>query len=142
MKESLPKTILVPTDFSDASRHALHRAADVARACSAELTVIYADRFRPLDETDGEDVERSKAAATARLQEEVRREVPPNIPVDSFVVVDTPVAAILNVAKERNVDWIVMGTHGRSGLTRLVLGSVTEQVLRRADRPVLTVRSA
>ncbi len=142
MKQPLPKTILVPTDFSDASRQALHRAADFAQACSARLTVIYADRFTPPDETDRENVEQSKAAATARLQDEVRKEVPPDVPVDSFVVVDTPVSAILGVAKERNVDWIVMGTHGRSGVSRLLLGSVTEQVLRQADRPVLTVRAA
>ena len=142
MKQSLPKSILVPTDFSDASRQALHRAADVAQSCSAKLTVIYADRFTPPDEIDGENLEQSKAAANARLQEEIHNEVPPDVPVDSFVVVDTPVSAILNVARERGVDWIVMGTHGRSGVSRLLLGSVTEQVLRRADRPVLTVRSA
>lgn len=142
MKQSLPKTILVPTDFSDASRQALHRAADVAQACSAKLTVIYADPFSPPDEIDHENVEQSKQAATARLREEVRKEVPANVPVESFVVVDTPVSAILNVAKEKNMDWIVMGTHGRTGVSRLFLGSITEQVLRQADRPVLTVRAA
>lgn len=146
MQQVLPKTILVPTDFSNASREALHRAADVAQACSARLTVMYADSFAQPPETADEDlaarVEQSKEAAAQHLREEVRTEVPPNVPVDTMIVADNPVDAILHAAKEKDVDWIVMGTHGRTGVRRLVLGSVTEEVLRHADRPVLTIHSA
>lgn len=145
MQQALPKKILVPTDFSEASREALHRAADVAQACAAQLTVIYADPFTApadADEDIANRVAQGKEAAIARLQEEVRKEVPANVPVDSFVVVDEPVSAILEVAKDKDMDWIVMGTHGRHGFNRLLLGSVTEEVLRHADRPVLTVRQA
>jgi nucleotide-binding universal stress UspA family protein len=146
MQQALPKTILVPTDFSDVSREALHRAADVAQACSARLTVMYADSFAQPPETSDDDlavrVEQSKLAAAEHLQDEVRSQVPANIPVDTMVIVDNPVHAILHVAKEKDLDWIVMGTHGRTGVRRFVLGSVTEEVLRHADRPVLTIHPA
>lgn len=144
--QALPKKILVPTDFSETSREALHRAADVAQACSAQLTVLYADPFTaPAEAADAEldsHLAERKEAAAEHLKEEVRREIPANIPVDTLVVVDTPVAAILDVARDKNMDWIVMGTHGRSGVSRLFLGSVTEEVLRQADRPVLTIHKA
>jgi len=60
--------------------------------------------------------------------------------VESLLVEDTPARAILETAREREADLIVMGTHGRSGLSRVMLGSVTERVLRESDRPVLTIR--
>ncbi len=142
--EALPKRILVPTDFSKASRAALQQAAEVARACSAKLTVMYADTFTPT--TAGDEittqVEETKEAAATHLKDDVKELVPPTVPVDTMIVVDQPVSAILKTARDKNVDWIVMGTHGRRGVDRLVLGSVTESVLRQSDRPVLTVRAA
>jgi nucleotide-binding universal stress UspA family protein len=66
---------------------------------------------------------------------------PANVQVETVIVTNTPVEAILGLAKEENVDWIVTGTHGHSGVKRFVLGSVTESVLRQADRPVLTIRA-
>ena len=142
--QALPKKILVPTDFSEPSRAALQQAALVANACSAKLTVLYADPFvPPLDPLDDVTTRtaRSKEEAARHLGEEVKELVPPNVQVETMVVVNTPVSAILDVAKEKDVDWIVMGTHGRTGVKRLVLGSVTEEVLRGTDRPVLTVRA-
>ena len=142
--EALPKKILVPTDFSEPSRAALQQAAEVARACSAKLTVMYADTFTPA--TAGDTItaaaEGTQEAAETHLKDEVRQLVPPAVPVDTMVVIDQPVHAILQTAKEKDVDWIIMGTHGRRGVNRLVLGSVTESVLRQADRPVLTIRAA
>ena len=58
------------------------------------------------------------------------------------MTVGAPVTEILRTARLKDADVIVMGTHGRTGLTRMVMGSVTEQVLRRAPCPVLTVRPA
>ncbi len=142
--EALPKKILVPTDFSKASRAALQQAAEVARACSAKLTVMYADTFMPpvaLDEVP-ERADETKEAAEIHLKDEVKAVVPPTVAVDTMIVVDQPVHAILQTAKEKNVDWIIMGTHGRRGVDRLILGSVTESVLRQSDRPVLTIHAA
>jgi nucleotide-binding universal stress UspA family protein len=142
--EALPKTILVPTDFSNASRAALQQAAEVARACSAKLTVMYADTFTPPAAGDviPAGIEGTKEAAETHLKDEVRQLVPPTVPVETMIVNDQPVHAILQIAKEKNFDWIIMGTHGRRGVDRLVLGSVTESVLRQSDRPVLTIRAA
>ncbi len=141
--EALPKKILVPTDFSEASRAALQQAAEVARACSAKLTVLYADEFvpGPGDELPVRTVG-SKEDAENHLKDDIKQLVPPTVPVHMIIVDDSPVPAILKIAKEEDVDWIVMGTHGRSGVPRLVLGSVTESVLRQTDRPVLTIRAA
>jgi nucleotide-binding universal stress UspA family protein len=142
--EALPKKILVPTDFSDASKAALHQAAEFAKACSAKLTVMFADPFEP--RTAGDEIPRrntvSKVDAENELKKEVKELVPENVLVDTMIVVDSPVPAILKTAKDKNIDWIVMGTHGRHGVDRLVLGSVTESVLRQSDRPVLTIRAA
>lgn len=143
--EALPKKILVPTDFSETSRAALQRAGEVAKACSAKLTVIYADEFvAPPDMVDELPARsaRSKDTANKHLAQEVQELVPPNVEVDTLVVENSPVNAILQVAKEKDVDWIIMGTHGRTGVRRFVLGSVAEEVLRQSDRPVLTVRKA
>lgn len=150
MKPGLPKKILVPTDFSNASREALEEAAAVAKSCSAELVVLYAD---PL--ISSPDIERElpnkfldmnereqKAVIEIHLKKKVEEVVPAGVHVETVVVIGSPVAAILKVANDTNADWIVMGTHGRQGLHRLVEGSVTEQVLRHADRPVLALHVA
>ncbi|MDS0281375.1 universal stress protein [Haloarcula onubensis] len=63
-----------------------------------------------------------------------------DVAVETAVVPGTPYRAILDYADEHGVDLIVMGTHGRTGLDRYLLGSVTEKVIRTADQPVLTVR--
>ena len=62
------------------------------------------------------------------------------ISAETQVVIGTPVAEILTMARVKEVDLIAMGTHGRTGVARLVMGSVAEEVLRRAPCPVVTVR--
>jgi len=64
----------------------------------------------------------------------------PSVPCVRRVTVGDPASEIVNVAKEENVDLIVMSTHGRKGISRLLMGSVAELVVRRAHCPVLTVR--
>ncbi len=135
-------TILHPTDFSDYSRHALHLACALARDYEARLvvlhawmtpTVIYGEGAIPLDP----DV----------YSQEVREhldalEVPDaGLDVEKRLAEGDPVTQILEVAGAINADLIVTGTHGRTGLGRLLMGSVAEQVLRKANCPVLTVKA-
>ena len=62
------------------------------------------------------------------------------VAVEAIVVVGKPIEEILKVAKEKKIDLIVMGTHGRTGIPHVVIGSVAENVVRKASCPVLTVR--
>ncbi|MGZ7037178.1 MAG: universal stress protein [Thermoanaerobaculia bacterium] len=146
----MPKRILVPTDFSAASRAALREAVAVAEACSAELVVLYADtlvpsliveqelpnKFLDMKEPD------QKSAIEGHLRKSIDEIVPKSVSVVPLVVIGSPATTILSIAKEKNADWIVMGTHGRTGVERLFAGSVTEEVLRHADRPVLAIHAA
>lgn len=142
-----PSRILAPVDFSDLATYALRYAAAIAQRSGAQLTVLYADTFLPpphftyAQVTDiAATLEASKLQAKAELDRYVAEHVPAGVNVEAVVAEELPVTAILRVAEDRKVDLIVMGTHGRSGLTRVMLGSVAERVLRETNRPVLTVR--
>jgi universal stress protein A len=137
--------LLVPTDFSATSEIALHYALDIAPPGAAihvlhvihdaSLMAAYPDGFYV--EPPGQR-ERLIEEATARLTEIARTAARPNLTTE--VVVGWPVGAIVQDAKLRDADLIVMGTHGRTGLAHALLGSVAERVLRTAPCPVLTVR--
>ncbi|MCS6817194.1 MAG: universal stress protein [Blastocatellia bacterium] len=142
-----PRRILCPTDFSELATFALRYAAELARCSKASLLVMHADPFLPppyLTAGQFEEMlqalERTKAATRRYLTEYVRNVVGTEPDVEPLLVEDTPARAILETARQREADLIVMGTHGRSGLSRVMLGSVTERVLRESDRPVLTIR--
>ena len=134
--------ILLPTDGSDASDRAVEQAVGLARETSAELHVLFVVEDIPyapemMDDTVGEELqgigEEAIAAIEARADEA-------GVDVVSAIRKGAPHSAILEYADGEGVDAIVMGTHGRSGLDRYLLGSVTERVVRTADVPVLTVR--
>jgi nucleotide-binding universal stress UspA family protein len=142
------KTILVPTDFNELATAALRYAAQIAAATGAEIVVLYADRFEPPAEFTAAQAQLlagSIAESRRRADEEliayVREVVPEGIAVRTIVREDFPATAIRVLADEVNVDLIVMGTHGRGRLSRILFGSVAEAVLRDTRRPVLTVRS-
>jgi nucleotide-binding universal stress UspA family protein len=134
--------ILVPTDFSEPGNQALDRAIDLAAKFEAKLTLlhvfelpllIYAtDIYLPTDELERRAADALRDAATAAQARWPK--------VESMFAEGTPWERILDVAKERGVDLIVMGTHGRHGIARTLLGSVTEKVVRMSEVPVLTVR--
>lgn len=147
MEKFQPHLILCPTDFSELATFALHYAKDMAACSGARLLVLYADPFLPPPYVTARQVdelvpalERSKQAARDHLAGYVREQVGEAVETEAIVVEDWPAPAIVNTAERGNADLIVMGTHGRSGLSRVMLGSVTERVLRETDRPVLTVR--
>jgi nucleotide-binding universal stress UspA family protein len=135
------RTILHPTDFSAYSEHALELAAALARDYQARLIIMHAVEPMAIG-FDGMVVPRSEEELDAlhRKLEEVR---PKNrdIAVQHEFVKDDPVTAILRTIAGENCDLVVMGTHGRTGLGRLLMGSVAEQIVRKAACPVLTVKT-
>lgn len=135
-------TILYPTDFSPRSAHAFEVACALARDYEAKLVVAHVKAppevvYGEVGILPPEPVEIRKG-----LQADLARVRPPdaNIPVEHRLLEGSAAEEIVKLAKEVGADLIVMGTHGRTGLSRLLLGSVAEVVLRRAPCPVLTVR--
>ena len=135
--------VLFTTDGSDASLSALDHALDVADRYGATLHVLYvADTNRDSVTVVGDEVVdalvREGEAAVRPVVERARAR---GLHVVDEVVQGDPATAIAEYADARGVDLIVMATAGRSGVDRLLLGSVTERVMRTADASVLTVRA-
>jgi nucleotide-binding universal stress UspA family protein len=142
------KKIVVATDFNDLATAALRVSATIATQTGAELVVVYADRFDPPSEFTSQQVativqaiEQSKTRTRKQLETYVRRNVPESVAWRVAVADDVPSTAVNAIAKAEGADFIAMGTHGRGGVQRLVMGSVAEDVIRDAEVPVLTVRS-
>jgi nucleotide-binding universal stress UspA family protein len=136
------KRILVPTDFSETSEAALRYGVELARRFGARLYLLH------VAEHPGEAVEdECSTGLFERMQNDAydrlpyllnvkdRRELRP----ECAMRLGTPWEEIVQHADEHDIDLIVMGTHGRDGLARVLLGSVAETVVRRALCPVLTV---
>lgn len=142
------KKIVVGTDFSELATAAVRFAANLAVKTGAELIVVYADTFEPpleftATETSHliETLEGSKRQARAELARYVVETIPAGVEWRALVVDAFPAAAINEVAQSEHADLIAVGTHGRTGLKRLILGSVAEEVMRTAKVPVVTVRT-
>ena len=137
--------VLCPTDFSDHSRRAFEHAVALARWYEAGITVLHVQPFLPPAATFPPVFSPFSLDRVPhdRIVEELRRFSGPSASVGiraDVVVKDGPAAAgILDLARALPADLLVMGTHGRGGFERLVLGSVAEKVLRKASCPVLTV---
>jgi len=126
-------TILHPTDFSERSESALRLAWSLARDHGARLVILHA--VAPTEDPWFQQDLNELRAKVNQLP------VPgTEVQVERQFSEGIPVLEILRVAAETNSDLIVMGTHGRTGLGRALLGSVAEQVVRRALCPVLTVK--
>ncbi len=144
-----PKLILVPTDFSEPAAHALRYASALGERFGAHLLVVYADPFTlPIDFTGTApgnfEPLRDQMVGEAREQLVAHAElnISTRVPFDTRVIVGAPVNAILDQARESGANLLVMGTHGRSGVRRLLVGSVTEAVVRAATIPVIAVTSS
>jgi nucleotide-binding universal stress UspA family protein len=140
------QSILVPSDFSECSEEALAYGLELARRFGAELHLLHVIQdpitqpwaaegfsvplFEVVDEWRQQAVERLKAAVPEADRARVR----------VVSVVATPYTEILDYARAHRIDLIVMGTHGRGGVTHMLLGSIAERIVRRAPCPVLTVR--
>jgi nucleotide-binding universal stress UspA family protein len=138
--------VLCPVDLSEPSRHALDHAVAVTRWCEAKLVVLHV--FSPLPSPIPVDVEALSPELIAPIEpDHVRRFCSPSLstlesPVEILVKEGNAEHEIVNQAEHRVADLIVMGTHARKGVKRLLVGSVTERVLRTTHVPVLTVPPA
>jgi nucleotide-binding universal stress UspA family protein len=137
------RTILHPTDFSPGSDAAFRYACDLALDYDAKLIVVYAQGPVIPMGADGivisPDPDELRAVAEAQLSG--IRPANPAVRIERLYRDGPAPGVILDVAAESKADLIVMGTHGRTGIGRLVLGSVAEEVLRKAPCPVLTVKA-
>ena len=123
------KKILYPTDFSSYSNQAYFHALGLAETYGASLTVVYVHA----PGTSGD-------KNYWRGQLEQVRPVNPKIPVSHVLLEGDPAAEISRYAADAGIDVIVIGTHGRTGVDRLVMGSVAERVMREATCSVLVVK--
>ena len=135
------KTILVPLDGSPLGELALTPAVDLARDKGARLILLRAAEAHTLvaDPTEAQvaavrEAEDYLAAVRARVAAAITE-------VETSVWYGPPAEAIVEAARYRGADLIVMSSHGRSGLGRLVLGSVAEMVLRATPTPILLIRA-
>ncbi|WP_458207606.1 universal stress protein [Haladaptatus sp. NG-SE-30] len=134
--------ILLPTDGSETTEKAARQALDIAATYDAALHVIsVVDRtVVPPDvraDIVYDELERGADEAVSEIEAEAKDA---GTDVETAVITGTPHRAILDYADDNDIDLIVMGTHGRRGIDRYLLGSVTEKVVRLSDAPVLTVR--
>ena len=145
------ENILVPTDGSDTATVAVEHAVDIAAKYGATVHALYVvdpdwlayslgseqlDRIRQGNFGEMEDVEADAAEATGVVADAARDH---DIEVTEAIRGGTPHEIITNYADTEAVDLIVMGSHGRSGVRRALLGSVTERVLRSSHVPTLVV---
>lgn len=140
------KNILCPVDYSIYSEKALSYAIELAVKYEAKLFLIHVLDIRVYDINDPDlyNVNIIDAETINKLRERllkcVNEDVKGKIPVEAIVLQGVPFAEIIKASKEHNIDLIVLGTHGRTGLSHAIMGSVAEKVVRKATCPVLTVR--
>ncbi|HYM26264.1 MAG TPA: universal stress protein [Vicinamibacterales bacterium] len=144
------RSILCPTDFSAASRHALDHAVAIAKWYSARVVLLHAHRPAPavvaalvptardIDDVGTTEERRQLARAVGEMTLDARAR-DQGAEIVTTIVEGGAADVITEYAATQSVDLVVIGTHGASGLEHLVLGSVTETVLRRVTCPVLTV---
>jgi nucleotide-binding universal stress UspA family protein len=142
------RRILFATDFSEGSSHALPYAADIARLYDAKLFLVHviydvaksAGWYVPHVSIDEiyHDMEKS---AMAELEKSFVDEMRGLRDVEHVVLKGIPYEEISKFAVEKKIDLVVLGTHGRRGIDRMLFGSTAEQVVRNAPCPVLSVRT-
>ena len=130
------RKILFPTDFSECAEYAFRLACALAWDYGAELLVVH------IVEHEDQKAYHAADGYQQKLENQLRRLLPPEcgVPVDYCVAHGNPATEILRLAADNSCDLIVIGTHGRAGLNHLLRGSVAEQVVRKANCPVVTIK--
>lgn len=135
------KTIVFPTDFSTASDAALVHAATLAKQSGSRLLIVHVEE-PPLAYGGGElyyGLPEPNSERILKMLEDVKPS-DPSVPFAHRLTIGDPAGEIVRIAGEEKAEMVVMGTHGRTGMTRLLMGSVAEGVVRRAPCPVLVYR--
>ncbi len=142
------KLILCPVDFSTTSTHALETAIELATELNAKIHLVHvyqypsfslpeADLATPIDLSIQEGYVERLESQLAKLKKKYTDDAL-NI-INTTLVEGVPYVEIIHTAKEINADLIIVGTHGRTGLSHMLLGSVAERVVRSSTIPVLSV---
>jgi nucleotide-binding universal stress UspA family protein len=134
------KRILVPTDFSETSDAALKYAFGLAQTFSAQLHLLHVQRKTDENFDPNVPFDRFEELAWERLETLVSQQEAKQLGPECSIRIGAPADEIVRYADDRDIDLIVMGTHGRSGVAHMLLGSVAEKVVRGARCPVLTIR--
>ena len=147
-----PKRILVPTDFSNFADNALRQAVDIAKQYHAKIFLLHVigDHIRQciedycLSDAVVKEIEQdSMMASLDNLKKEINRlsDDSSDVEIFSYVKRGVPSEEILREQEEKDIDLIVMASHGRTGISRILIGSVAEKVMRGAKCPVMLVRN-
>ena len=142
------RTILVPVDFSEASASALHYSIEFAQSVGAKLIILHVVYLGDTLSTDGMGIyrlsdvrEKAREEAERQLGAFLRPVEFGAVPHETLLKTGHPVTEICAVADQRKVGLVISATHGHTGLAHLLIGSVAEQVVRRANQSVLVVPS-
>ena len=141
------KKILCPVDFSEISANALEYAVFLASHHHADLLLLHVvehlhefDHYQILVFTPQELTEKMEKQAYEELRE-LTESIKKTIKVETVIRQGKAFVEIIREAKEKDMDMIVMGSHGRTGISHMLIGSVAEKVVRKAHCPVLIVRT-
>lgn len=135
------RKILVPVDFSPYGKAAIETATAMARESNAKILFVHVqgppaslagNEIYYIGDPENQDTKTELLAV---------RPTDDTVPFDHLLLVGSAAAGILRVAEDEQVDMIVMPTHGRTGLSRVLMGSVAEEVVRKARCPVLTIKA-
>lgn len=134
--------ILVPVSMSqledDVVRHAIEHAVNHDSELHA-VHVVAEQILEKMEEDDSREPSGVGSKSSREVLSDVEQKIPDDIEFTSQKLGGSPSSSIVQYANENNIDLIVMGTHGRSGMKRYILGSVAEEVVRNSNCPVLTV---
>ena len=134
------KSILAPTDFSDLSADGVRYACQLAKDTGAEIIIFNVDVLDESNRVDKREMEQHKTRLGDFVAEKVA-DAGAGLKMRQLVDAGQPFGAIVDCAEKEGVDLIVMSSHGRSGLSRMLIGSVTDKILRGGACPVLVVPS-
>ncbi len=141
------KKILCPIDHSDCSKEALKYAVSFAMKDNAKLYLLHVVDIRTFNESidtmskqipDEETLKQLKIKLLDCIPDEIREDMN----VEALVIQGIPFAEIISTAKSNDIDMIVLGSHGRTGIVHMMMGSVSEKVVRKAPCSVLTVKKS